>query len=168
MPVPAESPTKQMEEAPDEGDDDFEKKERFAELCVFLKKFNKRVPEHIQVKDFSKILRLRAHDPTEKEIEDYIKKYAKTDKDPDGLITNKALFEILEERAKAPDTPEELKKALLTLADENGKLLKEELRYHLRSMGEPLEEKEVKKLLEAGSDPNDEKSISIDLFVETT
>ena len=105
--------------------------------------------------------------PTEKEIEEYIKKVAKYDKDPDGTIDNKALFEILEERAKAPDTPEELKKALLTLADEKGKLLKEELRYHLRSMGESLEEREVKKLLEVGSDPNDEKYISIDLFVET-
>eukprot|EP00826_Nyctotherus_ovalis_P014815 TRINITY_DN14160_c0_g2_i1.p2 TRINITY_DN14160_c0_g2~~TRINITY_DN14160_c0_g2_i1.p2 ORF type:complete len:201 (+),score=100.50 TRINITY_DN14160_c0_g2_i1:173-775(+) len=149
-----------------ETEEELERKERFQELQTFLKKYNKRVPECILVKDFAKILRLRGEDPTEQEIEDYTKQHAKYDKDSDGVIENKALFEILEERKKSPDTPEEFKKALLTLVDENGKLLKEEMRFHLRTMGEPLEEKEVKKLLEMASDPADARYISIDGFVE--
>lgn len=150
-----------------ETEEEVEKKERFQELQVFLKKYNKRFPENIMVKDLEKIIQLRAQDPTKKDIEGYIKKYAKYDREPDGLIENKSLFEILEERTKAPDTPEELKKAFLVLADADGKLLKEELRYHLRTMGEALEEKEVKRLLELASDPNDEKCINIDTFIET-
>ena len=149
-----------------ETEEELERKERFQELTTFLKKYNKRVPECVLLKDFAKILRLRGEDPTEKEIEDYVKQYAKYDKDSDGVIENKSLFEILEERKKSPDTPEEFKKALLTLADENGKLLKEEMRFHLRTMGEPLEEKEVKKLLEVASDPADARYINIDNFVE--
>jgi len=163
-----EEPAQQipLEPAEAETEEELGKKERFQELQTFLKKYNKRFPECVMVKDFAKVIWFRAQDPTDKEIQDYIKKYAKFDKDTDGLIDNKSVFEILEERAKAPDTPEELKKALLLLADSDGKLLKEELRYHLRSMGETLEEKEVKKLLEVGSDPNDDKSINIDQFVE--
>eukprot|EP00831_Metopus_contortus_P003993 TRINITY_DN11472_c0_g1_i3.p1 TRINITY_DN11472_c0_g1~~TRINITY_DN11472_c0_g1_i3.p1 ORF type:complete len:145 (-),score=61.57 TRINITY_DN11472_c0_g1_i3:137-571(-) len=84
----------------------------------------------------------------------------------DGLIENKTLFSILEERAKSPDTPEELKKAFLQLADEEGKLLKEELRYHMCTMGEPMEEKDVKKFLEAGKDAKDDRYFNIDQFVE--
>ena len=150
-----------------ETEEEIEKKDRFQELQVYLKKYNKRFPDAILIRDFPKLLRLRGHNPTEKEIADYKTKYMKVDRDPDGLIENKAFFEILEERTKSPDTPDELKKAFLLLADKDGKLLKEELRYHLRTMGEPIEEKEVKKFLELATDPSNDKYVDIDLIVQT-
>ena len=165
------SPPKPVEEVPaeipePETEEELEAKERFQELTVALKKYNKRIPEHILAKDFPKLIRLRGQNPTEKEIEDYIKNTKDTEKDPDGAIPNKKFFEILEERKKAPDTPEEFKKALLTISDENGKLLKEEMRFHLRTMGEPMEEKEVKKLLDIIEDKRNPKYVNIDSFVD--
>ncbi len=150
----------QFEEEVDE-----EKMQRKADMERILRQFNKKEEKAILVTDFPIVMKALDQNPNEKELEEYIGKYAKMNKDDVQVIDNDSILQIVEERIRDPDTIEELKKAFMEIADSEGKLTNQEFIYLMTTKGNPVDPDIVQSYIQY-ADQDKDGVIEIDNFVQ--
>ena len=150
----------QFEEEVDE-----EKKQRKEDIDRILRQFNKKEERTVTTADFPVVMKALDQNPNEKELQEYIAKYAKANKEGVQVIDNASIHEMVEDRLRDPDTVEELKKAFMQIADNEGKLTNQEFIHLMTTKGNPVDPEIVQAYIQY-ADQDKDGVVEIDNFVQ--
>lgn len=137
--------------------------DEYKEKAVF-DLFDKNGDGSISASELGKVLRAMGQNPTEKMIEETLKKF---DKDGDHVIEYEEYLEMLKDFRKDPQILEiELREAFRVFdKDRNNNLNFAELRRALMHLGEPLTDKEASDLCNM-MDANGDNKVDVEEFVK--
>jgi calmodulin len=125
--------------------------------------FDKNGDGTIPVKEIGTVMRALGLNPTEQEINDFIKE---ADKDNSGTIDFQEFLGIMKKKMTDSDTEEEIKEAFRIFdRDNDGVIEATELRHIMTTLGEKLTEEEAEEMIRE-ADINGDGKIVYDEFVK--